>query len=549
MELDLSDVQLATGTIHIGCLRDISERQTLHRGAPAPGAARQPHRPAQPRAVRGPRRRTRSGRRCGPATSLALLVMDLDEFKQRQRHARAPARRRAAQARHRTARRLPARRRHGGAARRRRVRDPAARRPPTWRAPRRSSGRSSRRSSRPSSSTATPSTCRRASASRSRPLHGDNVDDLLRRADLAMYDAKRSGDGLRAVRHRAGGDPGAPPRAARRPPPLHRARRAGPALPAEDRPRDAARSIGVEALIRWNHPSGRLFMPDRVHARGRAQRADGPDHGVGHQRGRCASCAAWRDEGYDLTMAVNLGARCLAEGSAFFETVDELIRDAGTIPPDKLTFELTESALIDTAVPGMLAQLQTMDERLSIDDFGTGYSSLVYLQRLPVVEIKADRSFVMTMCSVKDDAVIVRSIIDLAHNLGVQRRRRGRRGQGDDGPAQRVRLRRGPGLLLQPPDAGRGSPASGSRPRRSACPGAWTPRAPSATGRSDPRGLQLLLLDLAGHDVAPLGRFTRPCASRRLSTTGQRLQRGPLLQQRSLGLIAFPFTAGYVRAP
>ena len=61
-----------------------------------------------------------------------------------------------------------------------------------------------------------------------------------------------------------------------------------------------------------------------------------------------------------------------------------------------------------------------MDERLSIDDFGTGYSSLVYLQRLPVVEIKADRSFVMKMCSAKDDAVIVRSIIDLAHNLGVK---------------------------------------------------------------------------------------------------------------------------------
>ncbi len=60
-----------------------------------------------------------------------------------------------------------------------------------------------------------------------------------------------------------------------------------------------------------------------------------------------------------------------------------------------------------------------MDERLSIDDFGTGYSSLVYLQRLPVVEVKADRSFVSTLATVKDDAVIVRSIIDLAHNLSL----------------------------------------------------------------------------------------------------------------------------------
>lgn len=75
--------------------------------------------------------------------------------------------------------------------------------------------------------------------------------------------------------------------------------------------------------------------------------------------------------------------------------------------------------MIDPAVPGVLARLEELDERLSIDDFGTGYSSLTYLQRLPVVEVKADRSFVTTMSAVNDDAVIVRSIIDLAHNLGL----------------------------------------------------------------------------------------------------------------------------------
>ncbi len=100
------------------------------------------------------------------------------------------------------------------------------------------------------------------------------------------------------------------------------------------------------------------------------------------------------------------------------DTIDELTERWG-IPSDRLIFELTEGALIDTAVPGILEELQPMNERLSIDDFGTGYSSLVYLQRLPVVEIKADRSFVMTMCTAPDDAVIVRSIIELAHNLGV----------------------------------------------------------------------------------------------------------------------------------
>jgi EAL domain-containing protein (putative c-di-GMP-specific phosphodiesterase class I) len=90
------------------------------------------------------------------------------------------------------------------------------------------------------------------------------------------------------------------------------------------------------------------------------------------------------------------------------------------IPPEHLTFEITESGLLDTAVPGLLERLQGMDEKLAIDDFGTGYSSLIYLQRLPVAEIKADRSFVLTMAAVDDDAVIVRSIIDLAHNLSLQ---------------------------------------------------------------------------------------------------------------------------------
>jgi EAL domain-containing protein (putative c-di-GMP-specific phosphodiesterase class I) len=118
-------------------------------------------------------------------------------------------------------------------------------------------------------------------------------------------------------------------------------------------------------------------------------------------------------------MAVNLGARCLAEGTGLFETV-EALTDTWGVPAEKLTFELTESALLDTAVPGLLERLTAMDERLSIDDFGTGYSSLVYLQRLPVVEIKADCSFVTTLATVKEDAVIVRSIIDLAHNLSAK---------------------------------------------------------------------------------------------------------------------------------
>ena len=249
------------------------------------------------------------------------------------------------------------------------------------------------------------------------PLHGDNVGDLLRRADLAMYDAKQSGTGYALFATEQEETP------ARRLALLGDLRRCieRDELVLHYQPKiDLAtqQTIGVEALLRWNHPSGRLLMPAEFMPE--VERSDliVPMTEWVINEALC-QLQRWREAGYDLTMAVNLGARCFAEGTALFETVDEIILKCG-IPADKLTFELTESALIDTAVPGILARLQTMGERLSIDDFGTGYSSLVYLQRLPVVEIKADISFVMTMSSVKEDAVIVRSIIDLAHNLGVK---------------------------------------------------------------------------------------------------------------------------------
>ncbi len=249
------------------------------------------------------------------------------------------------------------------------------------------------------------------------PDHGDNRDDLLRRADLAMYDAKRAGTGYALFAAEQEETP------ARRLALLGELRRCieREELVLHYQPKiDLAtrETVGVEALLRWNHPSGSLFMPaDFIPEVERSELMIPMTDWALNEALR--ELRRWRDAGYDLSMAVNIGARCLAEGTLLFETIADLT-DTWGVPPDRLTLELTESALIDTAVPGMLDELRGMDERLSIDDFGTGYSSLVYLQRLPVVEIKADSSFVMNMCSVNDDAVIVRSIIDLAHNLGVK---------------------------------------------------------------------------------------------------------------------------------
>ena len=177
-------------------------------------------------------------------------------------------------------------------------------------------------------------------------------------------------------------------------------------------------TVGVEALLRWNHPSRGLLMPGEFmpEVENTALMISITDWVI-NEALRQMSC--WRRDGYEVSMAVNLGARCLSAGAAFFENVDALTA-AWDIEPSRLTLELTESALLDTAVPGLLECLDAMGQRLSIDDFGTGYSSLVYLRRLTVAEIKADRSFVTSMTTVADDAIIVRATIDLAHNLGIQ---------------------------------------------------------------------------------------------------------------------------------
>jgi EAL domain-containing protein (putative c-di-GMP-specific phosphodiesterase class I) len=126
----------------------------------------------------------------------------------------------------------------------------------------------------------------------------------------------------------------------------------------------------------------------------------------------------WRDAGLDLSMAVNISARSLSRGSRLPEIVSTLT-ETWDIAPGRLILELTESGLIDAEAPDVLDLLHAMGERLAIDDFGTGHSSLVYLQRLPIDQLKIDRSFVKNLASAASDAVIVRSTIDLAHSLGL----------------------------------------------------------------------------------------------------------------------------------
>ena len=160
----------------------------------------------------------------------------------------------------------------------------------------------------------------------------------------------------------------------------------------------------------------------------------------------------WRRCDPDLRVSVNVSARNLIDVSLVAD-VRNILRDVG-LPGDALTLEITESTVM--AEPqrsiAVLDRLRELGVRFAIDDFGTGYSSLSYLKRLPVDEVKIDKSFVQDMAIDSDLASIVRSTIDLARNLDLMVIAEGVRGRGDARHAGRARLRRGAGLLLRPPD-------------------------------------------------------------------------------------------------
>jgi len=249
------------------------------------------------------------------------------------------------------------------------------------------------------------------------PQHGRETADLLRRADLALHEAKSSGSGL-AVFAAQPGD-----QATRWLTLLSELRLGIPRgeLVLHFQPKihlsAQQRTIGVEALVRWQHPVHGLLAPAQFMPQAERSELIEPlarwvlEQALRQQR-------AWSDAGFDLTMAVNISARNLARAGSLPDTIAELTETFG-VAPDRLILELTEIAVIDAHAPHALHALHAMGEQISIDDFGTGHSSLVYLQQLPVDELKIDRSFVMNLATEPSDAVIVRSTIDLAHNLGL----------------------------------------------------------------------------------------------------------------------------------
>jgi diguanylate cyclase (GGDEF)-like protein len=176
---------------------------------------------------------------------------------------------------------------------------------------------------------------------------------------------------------------------------------------------------GGEALIRWAHPQRGFVPPDRFIPFAE-QTGFIRDITRWVLRQAVTQCAAWRARGHAWSIAVNLSTRDLMD-LELPQWLGELLQAHG-VPPAAIGLEITESAIMEDPARALqtLELLDGMGFGLSIDDFGTGYSSLAYLKRLPIQELKIDKSFVMSLNRDADDAIIVRATVDLAHNLGVK---------------------------------------------------------------------------------------------------------------------------------
>ena len=250
------------------------------------------------------------------------------------------------------------------------------------------------------------------------PSQATDVDGLIQRADVAMYFAKHANAAYavydaRQDRH----DPG-------------RLRLVSELRQAIDerelvlhyQPKievSSGRVIGVEALVRWLHPERGLVLPGEFISVAQETSLIKPftlyvvDEAL-------RQCRALAQAGREITVAVNVSTRNLIDTD--FPAEVGVLLEKWDVRPELLELEITETAIVGDPfrMEAVLRRLAAMGLRLSVDDFGTGYTSLGYLSRLPINQLKIDRSFVASMTSSQDDAMIVRSAIDLGRNLGLE---------------------------------------------------------------------------------------------------------------------------------
>jgi diguanylate cyclase (GGDEF)-like protein/PAS domain S-box-containing protein len=251
------------------------------------------------------------------------------------------------------------------------------------------------------------------------PQHGSDARTLMRRADVAMYATKQSNAGFTFHERDE--------QESRVPDQLSLVVEMRSAIEKNEfelyyQPKRHLRSgliTRVEVLIRWNHPTRGLLLP--VSFIPIAERTGLIKPMTDWILDKALQqCREWQDAGAPIHVAVNVSAKSLLE-----ETLPSKVQsvlDKWNVDPRFLKIEITESSIMADPAHALaiMSMLQSMGVRLSVDDFGTGYSSLTHLRELPIDEIKIDKSFVMGMLTSDADAAIVRTVIDLAHNLGKQ---------------------------------------------------------------------------------------------------------------------------------
>jgi diguanylate cyclase (GGDEF)-like protein/PAS domain S-box-containing protein len=251
------------------------------------------------------------------------------------------------------------------------------------------------------------------------PQHGSDARTLMRRADVAMYATKQSNAGFTFHERDE--------QESRVPDQLSLIVEMRTAIERNEfelyyQPKQHLHSgliTRVEVLVRWNHPRRGLLMPvSFVPIAERTGLIKPMTDWILDKA--MQQCREWQDEGAPIHVAVNVSAKSLLEET--LPSKVQAVLDKWNIDPRFLKIEITESSIMADPAHALaiMSMLQSMGVRLSVDDFGTGYSSLTHLRELPIDEIKIDKAFVMGMLTSDADAAIVRTVIDLAHNLGKQ---------------------------------------------------------------------------------------------------------------------------------
>lgn len=250
------------------------------------------------------------------------------------------------------------------------------------------------------------------------PEHGQDVDALVQRAGVALHIAQKSNKGY--ALYEQAFDKHTPLRLTLMSELRHAIERDGLDLFYQPQVSITTQKLcGVEALLRWDHPVHGYITPDEFIPMAERNRMT-KQLTQWVLRRAFRDCAQWRKQGQDFTVSINLSARDLHDTD--LPNIISGVAAASGIEPQWIILEITEGSVMSEPESALeiIRQLHKLGYHFSIDDFGTGYSSLAYLKKMPLAELKIDKSFVMDILANDNDTAIVKATISLAHNLGLK---------------------------------------------------------------------------------------------------------------------------------